>query len=139
MKVRFFPLALILISLAFFSFIDGEKPKGNVKVHAKSSIKKLVEKHKKVNEKYYKTDGFRVQVFSVSGANSRDRANLMKAEFLQKYPDAEVYIVYHAPSYKVRLGNFRTKLDALGYLQTIKDSYPFAFVAVDKIELLNNK
>jgi hypothetical protein len=121
------------------AFMDGDPKEGEIVVHQSAEVKKLAEKHIQVNEKFSKSDGFRVQIFSISGANSRDRANMMKAEFLDKYPDVEVYIVYHAPAYKVRLGNFRTKLDALGFLQSIKEDYPFAFVAVDKIELLNTE
>lgn len=105
-----------------------------VRIHQSPAIASLVEKHKAINKQHPKSDGYRVQIFSISGANSSDRANLMKAEFLDKYPDSKVYIIYHAPSYKVRIGNFRTKLEALNYIRTIQKDYPFAFVVVDKIE-----
>lgn len=128
-------LIIIIISI-FYAFIISDGEKGSVVLHQDKSVKNLVQKHIAINEKYPKIDGFRIQIYSVSGANSRDRANLLKAEFLAKYPDAKVYIVYHAPAYKVRIGDYRTKLEALKHLQTIKDNYPFALVAVDKIHVL---
>ncbi|MBN2745807.1 MAG: SPOR domain-containing protein [Bacteroidales bacterium] len=131
-KIIFSVLALVI--LFSFKTMDGDKP-SKARIHQSPEIEKIVEKHKKINEKYGAVAGFRVQIFSVSGANSRDRANLMKAEFLTKYPDSEVYIVYNAPAYKVRIGDFRTKLEALKFIQTIKDNYPFAFVAVDEVIL----
>ena len=123
----------IFIILSFFIRAQTGDDK-TVIVHQDSSIEKLVKKHIAINQHFTKSDGYRVQIFSISGVNSRDRANLMKAEFLSKYPDAEVYIVYNAPSYKVRLGDFRRKLEAEQYLRTIKANYPFAFVVIDKIE-----
>ncbi len=119
--------------LAVSFIIMAQSDGGQVTIHQSPAVKKLVEKHIVINENYPKSQGYRVQILSISGVNSRDRANLMKAEFLSKFPDADVYIVYHTPSYKVRLGDFRTKLDALRYLQSIKKEYPFAFIVVDKI------
>lgn len=139
LKSNYYFMQKILISLLFILFLSSfsllPSDEGKVIIHQDPAIGKLVEKHIAINEKFGKTDGYRVQIFSVSGANSRDRANLMKAEFLTNYPDINVYIIYHAPAYKVRLGDFRSKLEALKFMQTIKNDYPFAFVAVDKIEL----
>jgi fatty acid-binding protein DegV len=126
-------ITTLMIAISFIIQAQSEGGQGVV-IHQEPAIAKLVEKHKIISENFPKTDGYRVQIFSVSGVNSRERANQMKEEFLKKFPDDDVYIVYHSPSYKVRLGDFRTKLDALRYLQTIKAEYPFAFVVVDKIE-----
>jgi len=126
-------ITILIIAISFIIQAQSEGGQGIV-IHQEPAIAKLVEKHKIISENFPKTDGYRVQIYSVSGVNSRERANQMKEEFLKKFPDNDVYIVYHSPSYKVRLGDFRTKLDALRYLQTIKAEYPFAFVVVDKIE-----
>jgi fatty acid-binding protein DegV len=126
-------ITTLIIAISFILQAQSEGGQGIV-IHQEPAIAKLVEKHKIISENFPKTDGYRVQIFSVSGVNSRNRAAQMKEEFLKKFPDDDVYIVYHSPSYKVRLGDFRTKLDALRYLQTIKAEYPFAFVVVDKIE-----
>jgi fatty acid-binding protein DegV len=131
---RFYAIiTALIIAISFLLQAQSEGGQGVV-IHQEPAIAKLVEKHKVISKNFPKTDGYRVQIFSVSGVNSRNRANQMKEEFLKKFPDDDVYIVYHSPSYKVRLGDFRTKLDALRYLQTIKAEYPFAFVVVDKIE-----
>ena len=36
-----------------------------------------------------------------------------KVKFLSKYPEHEVHIKYDAPNFKVRVGDFRTKNEAL--------------------------
>ena len=131
-KQSIFIIALFFIISIFIKAQSGDdKP---VIIHQDPAVEKLVNKHIAINKHFAKSDGYRVQIFSIGGVNSRDRANLMKAEFLAKYPETEVYIVYNAPSYKVRLGDFRRKLDAERFLTTIKADYPFAFVVIDKIE-----
>jgi hypothetical protein len=119
-----------------FVFIGGmfAQNGGSVTIHESAAIKNLVAKHVQVNEYHPWVNGYRVQLYSVSGVNSRDKANTFMAQFLLKNPDAKVYIVYHAPYYKVRIGDFRTKIEALSYLQTIKRDFPSGFVVVDKIK-----
>lgn len=125
-------ISIFIIISFYIKAQSGDDKK--VVIHQSPAIGKLVVKHIEINKNFNKSDGYRVQIFSISGANSSDRANLMKAEFISKYPDAEVHIVYKAPSYKVRLGDFRQKLDAEKYMKSIKSDYPFAFVVVDKID-----
>ena len=107
---------------------------GSVIIHQSPAINNLLKKHIQVNEYHPWVAGYRVQLYSISGVNSRDKANMFKAEFLLKYPEAQVYIVYHSPYYKVRVGDFRTKIEALAYLQTLNKDYPSGFVVVDKIK-----
>jgi hypothetical protein len=112
---------------------------GSVTIHESAAIKNLVAKHIQVNQYHPWINGYRVQLYSVSGVNSRDKANTFMAQFLLKNPNARIYIVYHAPYYKVRVGDFRSKIDALSYLQTIKKDYPSGFVVVDKIKFKEEK
>ena len=129
--------SILIISTFFIVSFFIMAQTGNDKkviIHQQPVIGRLVKKHIKINQHFSKSDGYRVQIFSISGVNSRDRASLMKAEFLSKYPDTDVYIVYNTPSYKVRLGDFRNKLSAEKFMKSIKSDYPFAFVVIDKIE-----
>lgn len=129
-------IIVFIIFLMFGSLESfGQAKKDSIiRIHQSKSVEKIVKKHQEVCKVYPKSKGYRVQIFSVSGANSRDRVELLKAEFLSKFPDADINIVYHAPSYKIRIGNFRSKLEALNYLESIKSIYPFAFVVIDKID-----
>lgn len=78
-------------------------------------------------------DGFRIQIFFDSGNYSGDRAQKIKEEFEFKYPGNYAYITWDAPNYKVRVGDFRTRLEAEGFMQQIMADYPNAFVIKDKI------
>ena len=53
--------------------------------------------------------GYRVQIYS--GSNRVD-ANKVKSDFLANYMGEKIYFDYKQPYYKVRVGDYRTKLEA---------------------------
>lgn len=77
--------------------------------------------------------GYRIQIFFDSGINSSDRAKQARDEFLFRFPDIQAYVSWKAPNYRVRVGDFRTRLEAEKILQTIIIDYPNAWVIKDEI------
>jgi len=77
--------------------------------------------------------GYRIQIFFDSGLNSSNRAGKAREEFLLQLPDIPAYVSWKAPNYRVRVGDFRTKLEAERALQTIIIYYPNAWVIKDEI------
>lgn len=77
-------------------------------------------------------DGYRIQIFF---AESRTIAQSQKASFLSAYSEHKAYIDYLAPNYRVRVGNFRTRLQAENLKQKLISVYPTCIVLKDKIEL----
>lgn len=112
---------------------DSSDTLGQVVYHQSEAIASILKKNIAVNEVKKSFRGYRIQIFSVSGVNSKDKANKEKAELLMDNPDIQVYIVYNEPYFKVRIGDFINKIDALSFMQTILKDYPFAFVVADDI------
>jgi len=54
---------------------------------------------------------------------------------MAKYPDVGTYLTFKTPNYKVRIGDFRTKLDAQRFLNEIIADYPNAWIIEDQINL----
>jgi len=77
--------------------------------------------------------GYRIQIFFDSGFNSSDRAKQARDEFLLLYPEVPAYVSWKAPNYRVRAGDFRTRLEAEKILQMIVIDYPNAWVTKDDI------
>ncbi|HRS54065.1 MAG TPA: SPOR domain-containing protein, partial [Bacteroidales bacterium] len=73
-------------------------------------------------------------IYFDSGNNSKSRAYEVKHSFTLNYPDVDVYILFEAPYYKVRVGNFRTRLDAYSFFRKISAKYPDAFIVKDFID-----
>jgi hypothetical protein len=75
--------------------------------------------------------GFRIQVFSSSGV---DEATLMKDVVTGKFISDSVYMVYDAPVYKVRVGDFVNRYEASQRLPEFTEKgYRDAWIVPDRI------
>jgi hypothetical protein len=74
-----------------------------------------------------------LQIFFDSGNNSKNRATDALAAFQEKFPNVTAYLSFKQPNYRIRVGNFRTKSEAIGFQKSIQADYPNAFVVRDKI------
>jgi hypothetical protein len=75
--------------------------------------------------------GFRIQVFSSSGV---DEATLMKDILTDKFIGDSVYVVYDAPVYKVRVGDFLNRYEANQRLPEFTEKgYRDAWIVPDRI------
>jgi hypothetical protein len=95
----------------------------------------LVKKHIRINQVLNTMDGFRIQVFSDSGISSKNKAQAVQDEFRARFPAMGAYLTFKSPNYKVRIGDFRTKLDAQRFLIELTADYPNAFIITDQINL----
>jgi len=112
---------------------DSTYKSGNVQVIRDSRVDLLVNKHIQINQNRTSMDGFRIQIFFDSGTNSKTKAQSIFASFKEKYPGVGAYLTFSSPNYKVRVGDFRTKLEARRFLNEIISQYPNAWVIADQI------
>ncbi len=109
---------------------------GNVEVIRDQRVDEIVKMHKVYNERRQDvTMGYRVQIYFDAGTNSLERARTEARTYQMLYPDDTAYVSYSEPYYKVRVGDFRTRLAAEGFLQQILSVYPNAFVIKDRVRL----
>ena len=83
----------------------------------------MVERHVELNHRVKTIPGYRVQIASFSGANSKTSAFNLRENFITDYPSVQAYIVFDEPNFKVKVGDFRTRLEAYAFLQQINDVY----------------
>jgi len=76
--------------------------------------------------------GYRVQFFSGS---SRQEAYSAQARLQREYPELRTYILYSEPNFKVRAGDFRTRLEAQKLMQELRATFPSLFIISEKINL----
>ncbi len=77
------------------------------------------------NESPAVVEGYRIQLFS---GREREYARFKEVELKVKYP-YEVYLIYEAPLYKVRIGDFRSMDIANRFCRQMrKDGYRDAWV-----------
>lgn len=121
-----------------------QKPKSNNQTKVKGSnittiederIGNLLEKEIEINKAKGTIKGFRVQIYYGSGAESRTLARKVQSDFIKQYPDTPSYLIFQSPNFKIRVGDFRTKLEAEKFLLEIKASFENAFIVKDDIAL----
>lgn len=74
--------------------------------------------------------GYRVQIFLGDYADAKN----VRAKFLASGLKMQAYIVQNTPDYVVRVGDFRTSLEAQKHFVELKKMYPSALLVVDRIE-----
>lgn len=127
---------------------EGQNPQGNnpgafnstpeifqnLDVRQDPRLSRLIGLHIRNNEKMKKISGYRVEIFFSSALDARQKALQTKSAFLRDYPDINIYVLYVSPDFKVRVGDFRTKNEALELMKKIQGRFPKAFIVPDTIE-----
>lgn len=97
------------------------------------TVQQIQSDYIKAWEKVDKIDGYRIQITAYSGNNSRNRAEAERASFKANFPGISVYLSYSEPYFKVRVGNYLTRLEAYKDLKRIQLTYPNAYIVPEKI------
>jgi hypothetical protein len=84
---------------------------------------------------YRKTRGFRIRIYFDNEQKARQKSFAVAQSFAAAYPAIAVYHHYEELYFRVAVGDFRTKSEAMRFLQTIKPAYPAAFIISDMVNL----
>jgi hypothetical protein len=76
--------------------------------------------------------GYRIQIYV---GNVRQEADDARLYTYQTFPELNPYLQYSPPTYRIRIGDFMTRIDAERYLQRVKERYEAAVILAEKIEL----
>lgn len=83
----------------------------------------------------YSGPGYRVQIYN---GYDRHKAALIKAEFMRNYPGVPTYLTYISPNFRVKVGDFRNRSDAVGMYREASSSYTPCMIVPDHISINNN-
>jgi hypothetical protein len=128
-----------LIFFVFFAAVCGVKIQaqtsssdtGKIVLVQDSKISDLVAKHAQLNSKS-NLKGYRIKIHFGS---DKTKAREIKSKFIAKFPDVPAYEKYDVPNFNIRVGDFRTKLEAYKFLKEVQVEFPAAFIVQDEIEL----
>jgi hypothetical protein len=140
MKVR------LLVACCFFSAGLSAQTRGRVTIEKDPLIDSLIAKRIKLSIAAPSTPsagtvvtksgvivaqmGYRVQVFY--GSDRREVFS-QQARFNGLYPSQNTYITYKQPNYYLRVGDFRTRLDAQRFMNELRSEFPTLFIFREKI------
>ncbi|MFO7829266.1 MAG: hypothetical protein R6V23_11630 [Bacteroidales bacterium] len=117
-----------------FSKIQSEEnTEGEVVIFQDLRINNLVHNHIEKNKRKAGVPGYRIRIFNDLGSGAREHSQEVQADFYDKFPEIPVYREYDSPYFKVYVGDFRTKIDAMKEFKRIKQYFPAAFMVPDEI------
>lgn len=112
---------------------------GKVRIVQDKSIESAFEKFQWEQSKQKGIDGYRIRIFSDSGPNAKAGFDEAKAKFMNINDDIKIHESFVYPNYKIYVGDFRTRTDALKVLSAIEWRFPDAFIVQTKINFPNIK
>ena len=80
-----------------------------------------------------KIQGYRIRVYYDNTPQARTRSESIAAYVRTQFPENGVYRTFEAPNYKVTVGDFRSKEEALKIYMTLKGIYPTAYIIKENI------
>lgn len=81
----------------------------------------VVDTRKKIMRNSYKTQGYRIQVFSGGNSRSdRQKAETAGAVMKANFPTEPIYVHFYSPAWKCRMGNYKTLEEARRLLPQVK-------------------
>jgi hypothetical protein len=78
------------------------------------------------------SSGYRIQVYV---GNDRREVDEAKVFIYQNFPELNTYLTFSQPTYKLKAGDFTSKLDAERYYSTIKQRYSMAMMVSERIDI----
>ncbi|MCL6267284.1 SPOR domain-containing protein [Flagellimonas myxillae] len=115
--MKTYALALILFGLTF----SLSAQEGQVTIDQDSRIDELMKLYTQVNSK---ADYYQIQV----GFGSYQKAQNLKSKIDIDFPGWYSKIEFESPTYRVRLGRFKTKLEAERKYLEVRRKYPEAML-----------
>jgi cell division septation protein DedD len=126
-------LALLICLLTMVPSIWAQQPAKNDSEQADKLQPDTLKARRdsgRVSAKPATVSGYRVQVYS---GNNRAQAIQIRTEVLEKYTDYAAYLIYKQPTFRVRVGDFRSRAAAQELLRELKPLYPVSFIVPDEV------
>lgn len=113
-----------------------EEEVGKVKILQDYRIDELLRIDRAENSESPGFQGYRIQIFS-GGGRDREKAFSIREDLEERFPVQRVYVKYQAPDFRVRIGNFRNKFEAMHLYKQCVKIYPYCYLVKDQINLVD--
>ena len=110
--------------LIMFISINSFTQEGTLVLVQDQKLTKLIELKKEVNSVDFTSGQYTVQVFN----GQYEKGIELIEELMSDEKFKDVYFSFETPYYKIRIGKFVSKIEAIKELQKIKKTFPSAFI-----------
>ena len=115
--------------------LKGKEANGQMSIFLDSLLEENYKKHLLMNSQNMGIAGYRIRIFSDNGRGAKDNQKRVRANFLSLFPELDAYSKYEGSYFKVYVGDFRSKSDAILLLERIRRKFPDAFIVEDNINI----
>jgi len=134
-------LILASVFLLLVSLVNGQEEYGifynlqsdshngaQVNIYQSEGITKLFNTYYLQNASKPGMHGYRIRLYFDLGQHARNESEEVMMEFMENHPGVAVYRSFDSPYYKVSVGDFRTRDDALKLHESLQGKYPKSFI-----------
>lgn len=117
-----------------FRILPSKSEGGNqdVVINQTSELETAMRRH--IAENRNRTiSGYRVRIFFDNRQTARVESEDALKNFMRLYHDIPAYRTYANPYFKVTVGDFRTRSEAVRLLERIKSEFPSAFIVKENV------
>jgi hypothetical protein len=125
-------MRILIVILLLFVAAESNAQLGVVVINDHAGAGPLIEQHIAFNKELGELPGYRIQLMTT---NSLVTAKDEKAKFLTQFEGYRATIVFEAPNYKLRIGNYTNRFDANRDLQLLLSDFPNALIVKDLINI----
>jgi hypothetical protein len=126
-------LLLFFIFLAHFASAQTIDSNATVNIHADQRLAVVVNKPANNNRPFIgKARGFRVQIYN---GNDRKKASQAKLDFMRSFPGIRSYMVYNNPQFRIRVGDFRSRRDAMDLYNKLSGKFNPSMIVPDVVNV----
>jgi hypothetical protein len=120
---------ILFLTLMFPIFVFSQSDttfntKGEIISINQKGVDKLVSKYKQILKKTGGVEGWRIQLIF---KDQKEEILPYQIKFTNLYPEIPVQIAFDSPNYKLTVGNFRTRNQALKIKHQISKNFPGAY------------
>jgi len=112
----------------FYLFLFITSPlisqENNQSINQDSSIYKLLRLKTDYNKKIFESSFYTIQIYY----GDLKEADSISKSFSEEFKEIKTSLIFETPNYKVRVGNFKTIIDASKNLEKIKRKFRGAFI-----------
>ena len=118
-----------------FSKLNKKHPgSGEIMVVQDARLREVLSEYIRINQQKNGIPAYWIRIYSGSGHDAREKAYQTKAKFLAKYEGIKDKVVYNDPNFKLYIGGYRVKSEALKLLKIVQKDFPSAFIVYDVID-----
>lgn len=121
-----------LIDKDIFRLLEESSGSGRVKISQTQKVKDAYYMHLDQSSKR-KITGYRIRIFFDNNQSARGKSEAVASQFAQMYPGVPVYRSYTNPYFKVTVGDYRSKSEAMKMLKELEGLFQSAFLIKETI------